>query len=75
MERDSAPVLLGGDFEPVETVGAQKHEMDHRGQKEQERALSHENATRVEDQPDLVEFIPLTFQKPKFLVGYDVEIV
>src|SRR6056297_3965297 len=57
----SAPVFLSGDFKPVETVGAQKHEMDHRRQQEQEHALRHEHAARIEDQPDLVEFSHLSF--------------
>src|SRR6056297_2402575 len=57
----SAPVFLSGDFKPVETVGAQKHEMDHHRQQEQEHALRHEHAARIEDQPDLVEFSHLSF--------------
>ncbi|VVT33022.1 hypothetical protein RV134_370052 [Roseovarius sp. EC-HK134] len=51
----SLTILGSGDFKPVETVGAEQHEMDHRGQKEQERALRHENAAGVENEPDLVE--------------------
>src|SRR6056297_2994793 len=57
----SAPVFLSGDFKPVEAVGAQKHEMDHHRQQEQEHALRHEHAARIEDQPDLVEFSHLSF--------------
>src|SRR6056297_768061 len=56
LHQRSAAVLGSGDFKPVETVGAQKHEVDHRREQKQERALRHENAAGVEDEPDLVEF-------------------
>ena len=44
----------GGVLEPVQAVG-QNHQVDHRGQQEQEDALRHEHAAGVENEPDLVE--------------------
>src|SRR6056297_2345637 len=51
----SAPVLLGRDFKPVETVGAQKHEVNHCCEQEQKRPLRHEDAAGVENEPDFVK--------------------
>jgi hypothetical protein len=50
-----------GELEPVCAFIAQQDEVNHRCEKEQEYALSHEYAAWVEYQPDLVELCHVLF--------------
>ena len=55
-DRCHIAMLGGSDVEPVVSRAGQQDEMDHRGQQEQEHALCHKDAARIENQPDFVEF-------------------
>jgi hypothetical protein len=46
---------------PVVGGVGQQNEVNHCCQKEEENPLRHENATRIENQPDLVELAHITF--------------
>jgi hypothetical protein len=42
-------------FEPVEAIRTEQHQMDHRGQQEQENTLRYKDTTRIKNEPDFVK--------------------
>jgi hypothetical protein len=59
--RRSIAMLGSRNVEPVVGGVGQQNEVNHRCQKEEENPLRHENATWIENQPDLVELAHVSF--------------